>query len=271
MATLAPPIQRHTSEQWWLGRLHFLQDAFTTKYSHYFFPRDKPPELHYYNSYRRLQRNRELPIPVSREESLTLFTLLWKFVSDATRSQYDTVVDMAVQIYCDSVDLVLDYSDGLVRAREFINSCRQSVVGKIKKLITKAQDRVVQLEKEAIEVAAALAAAAAAEKVRKEKEEKENNPRRRGDSDDESGKETKEEKAKEEKPVEEPQDEQPTTPKEPEPSATARIGTLFKQVAQYVPVEVLKHEELVGQLLIDDDPSQVLYVEYICSGCVALV
>ena len=265
MSTLAPPVHRSTSEQWWLGRLHFLQDAFTTKYSHYFFPRDKPQELHYYSSYRRSQKYKVMPIPVSREESLKLFTLLWKFVSDATRSQYDVVVDLAVQIYCDSVDLVLDYSDGLIRAREFINSCRQSVVGKIKKLITKAQDRVVQLEKEAAEAAVAAAAAAAAEKERKEREAKEKAKLRRGYQDDGSDTETKtkeekakEEKAKEEKPIEEPQDDQPTTPKEPEPSDdTARVGTLFKQVAQFVPVEILKHEELLGQLLMDSDLSEV--------------
>lgn len=205
-----------------------------------------------------------MPIPVSREESLKLFTLLWKFVSDATRSQYDAVVDLAVQIYCDSVDLVLDYSDGLIRAREFINSCRQSVVGKIKKLITKAQDRVVQLKKEAAEAAAAAAAAAAAEKERKEKEAKEKAAKSRRDSqDDDSDKEKKikeEKKKKEEKPIEELQDEQSTTPTEPEPSDATRIGTLFKQVAQYVPVEVLKHEELLGQLLMDSDVSEVCRV-----------
>ena len=267
MSTLAPPVHRDTSEQWWLGRLHFLQDAFTTKYSHYFFPRDIPQELHYYSSYRRTQKGKDMPIPVSREESLKLFTLLWKFVSDATRSQYDAVVDLAVQIYCDSVDLVLDYSDGLIRAREFINSCRQSVVGKIKKLITKAQDRVVQLKKEAAEAAAeaaaAAAAAAAAEKERKEKEAKEKATKSRRDSQDDNSdkeKKAKEEKKKEEKPIEEPQDEQSTTPEEPENSDTTRVGTLFKQVAHYVPVEVLKHEELLGQLLMDSDVSEVCRV-----------
>jgi len=215
-----------------------------------------------------------MPIPVSREESLKLFTLLWKFVSDATRSRYNAVVDLAVQIYCDSVDLVLDYSDGLIRAREFLNSCRQSVVGKIKKLILKAQDRVVQLEKEAAEAAVAAAAAAAAEKERKEKEAKEKGGKsRRYSEDDDSDKEAKarEEKKKEEKPVEEPQEEQPTTPPEPEPSDTARVGTLFKQVAQYVPVEVLKHEELLGQLLMDSDISEVCYITQLAVKFIVLL
>lgn len=138
-SVLTIPVHKEASDKWWLGRLHFVSDTFS-RYGDYYFPQEDKPVHDYYNG--RRPRYTEPEIPVSIEDTLSVLTLVWSFVSAATSIQNSRVINTAVQIFCNTLLLVGKYPRGLERAREFLRLCHRSVVDEINEAIEGYETRL---------------------------------------------------------------------------------------------------------------------------------
>lgn len=127
---LAIPVHRKPSDQWWLGRLKFINDTFA-KYGDYYFPQEPKEKHDYYTGKTPYYVQYERRIPVSDEETVSVLVLIWKFLSVATYSQNDDIVNMAVLVYLDTVHVARRGVLGLERALQVLAKCNQSVVDEI--------------------------------------------------------------------------------------------------------------------------------------------